>query len=553
MGGLNKITKDNFYDSVIIGGGPAGLTAAIYLARGGCRVLVIEKEIFGGQITITDEIVNYPGVKKTSGKELSEIMLGQAEEFGAGFMLAEVDSINADGEIKSVHTSRGEFFCFGILIATGAHPRKVGFKGEDEFKGRGVAYCATCDGEFFSGKEIFVIGGGYAAAEESVFLTKFARHVTVFVRESDFTCASSVAEKTKYHEKITVFYDTVVEEAGGENGLEYIRCKNTVNGQTKEFRAEKNENFGLFVFVGYSPDTKLIKNIADLDEQGYVITDLSRMTTADGIYAAGDVCVKPLRQVVTAVGDGAVAATELEKYISAMQAKYNITPEQPVKRKVVNKNEKNFTVKENDDFFTDDIKQQLNVLFERMKQKLILKLYLDNRRVSAELKDFITKFVNLTDKLTAEISDNNVPETTAPCIRIFSEDGADSGLAFHGIPGGHEFTSFVLGIYNAGCEGQKIDESIADEIKKISKKVDMKIIVSLSCTMCPELVTACQRIAAMNKNIGAEVYDIRHFPYLKEKYNIMSVPCLVVNDNSVFFGRKNISQVLSIITGELSR
>ena len=226
-----KINPEDLYDVIVIGGGPAGLTAAIYLARAKYRVLILEKEQFGGQITITDEVVNYPGIGKTSGKALTDTMRRQAEAFGAECLLGEAKSIDVNDEVKTVHTSRGDFNCLGILIATGAHPRTIGFKGEEEHKGQGVAYCATCDGEFFTDKEIFVIGGGFAAAEESVFLTKFARHVTILIRTDDFTCAASVAEKAKNNKKITVITDTVVEEVSGENGLNYIRYKNTKTGK----------------------------------------------------------------------------------------------------------------------------------------------------------------------------------------------------------------------------------------------------------------------------------------------------------------------------------
>ena len=203
---------ENLYDVIVIGGGPAGLTAALYLARAKYRVLVLEKDQFGGQISITHEVVNYPGIVNVSGKHLTETMRQQAENFGAEFMLAEATGLELSEEIKTVHTNRGDYRCLGILLATGAHPRTVGFQGEEEHKGRGVAYCATCDGEFFTGKEVFVTGGGYAAAEESVFLTKFARHVTILVRKDDFSCAASVAEQAKNHEKITVLYNTVMEE-----------------------------------------------------------------------------------------------------------------------------------------------------------------------------------------------------------------------------------------------------------------------------------------------------------------------------------------------------
>ena len=198
----------NLYDVIIIGGGPAGLTAALYLARAKYRTLVLEKEKFGGQITITHEVVNYPGVYKTSGAQLTETMRKQAESFGAEFMLAEVESLDMAGDIKTVKTARGDLKAFGVLLATGAHPRMVGFKGEADFRGRGVAYCATCDGEFFTGKEVFVVGGGFAAAEEAVFLTKYARHVTILVRKDDFSCAQSVADHAKNHPNLTVLYNT---------------------------------------------------------------------------------------------------------------------------------------------------------------------------------------------------------------------------------------------------------------------------------------------------------------------------------------------------------
>lgn len=199
---------ENLYDAVVIGGGPAGLTAALYLARARYRVLVLEKEQFGGQITITDEVVNYPGVARISGRALTENIRRQAEAFGAEFLLTEATALDLTGDIKTVQTARGAFRCFCVLLATGAHPRQVGFQGEEEYKGRGVAYCATCDGEFFTGKDVFVVGGGYAAAEESVFLTKFARHVTILMRAEDFTCAEAVAEPARRHEKITILPQT---------------------------------------------------------------------------------------------------------------------------------------------------------------------------------------------------------------------------------------------------------------------------------------------------------------------------------------------------------
>ncbi|MBE6650659.1 MAG: FAD-dependent oxidoreductase [Ruminococcaceae bacterium] len=539
---------DNLYDVVIIGGGPAGLTAALYLARAKYRVLVLEKEQFGGQIAITHEVVNYPGLAKTGGKELTDTIQQQAESFGAEFMLAEATGFDVSEDIKAVHTNRGDFRCFGILLATGAHPRTVGFQGEEEYKGRGVAYCATCDGEFFTGKEIFVVGGGYAAAEESVFLTKFARHVTILIRNDDFSCAASVADQAKMHEKITVLTNTVMEEVSGANGLTYARYKNTVTGEVTEYRSE--DSFGVFVFVGYAPATEIVRGTVELNEQGYIITDGSQKTSAEGIYAAGDVCIKPLRQVVTATGDGALAATELEKYVAAMQRKTGLRADVPVpkqsKPKAAADTQGSSTSEE---LFTAEMRRQLDTVFSRMEKTLLLRLYLDNRPISAELEGFITSLTALSDKLHPEVYDRQADESFAPCVEVCFADGTPTGLAFHGVPGGHEFTSFVLGLYNAAGPGQDMDPDIREMIAGITQKTDIKILVTLSCTMCPDLVAATQKIAASNPNVCAHVYDIHHFEDLKNRHKVMSVPCLVVNDETVSFGKKNIRQVLELIRG----
>ena len=533
----------NLYDVIIVGGGPAGLTAALYLARAKYRVLVLEKEQLGGQIAITHEVVNYPGIAKTSGKALTDTIQQQAEHFGAEFMLAEATGFDLSGDIKTVHTNKGDYRCFGILLATGAHPRTIGFKGEEEHKGRGVAYCATCDGEFFTGKEIFVVGGGYAAAEESVFLTKFARHVTILVRKDDFSCAASVADQAKNHEKITVLTNTVMEEVSGENGLTYARYKNTSTGEVSEYKSE--ESFGVFVFAGYAPATEAVKGIVELNEQGYIVTDASQKTSADGVYAAGDVCIKPLRQVVTATSDGALAATELEKYVAAVHQKTGLRADASVTRQgkptvTVNTHEPAGT----GELFTEEMRQQLDTVFSRMERPLLLKLYLDTRPISEELENFMTALAELSDKLELVVCDRQAEESFAPCVEVCQADGTPTGLAFHGVPSGHEFTSFVLGLYNAAGPGQALDEATREQITAITNRTDMKILVTLSCTMCPDLVVATQRIAAANPNVSAHVYDIRHFEDLKNRYKVMSVPCMVLNDDKVSFGKKSISQIL---------
>lgn len=552
------VDTKNLYDVVIIGGGPAGLTAAIYLTRAKYRVLVLEKEQFGGQIVITHEVVNYPGVGTGSGKALTDTMYQQAEYFGAEFLIAEATELQLDGDVKVVRTNRGDYKCLGVLLATGAHPRIVGFRGEEEYKGRGVAYCATCDGEFFTGKQVFVIGGGFAAAEESVFLTKFASHVTILIRGEDFSCAEAVAEKARQHEKIDVITNTVVEEVSGESGLNYIRYKNNVTDEVTEYRAKEGENFGVFVFAGYAPETDLVKGIAQLNEQGYIVTDKSQKTSIDGLYAAGDICIKPLRQVVTATSDGALAATELEKYVSKVQERTGIRTQDPIVREKALAGERKDTkhVEETaqkrtsdesvDGIFDAQMRAQLETVFSRMENSLVLKLYLDDRTVSQELEAYVESLVAMTDKLTLQVVKEH-HELYVPCVRLYRQGDVYTGLAFHGAPGGHEFSSFVLGMYNAAGPGQAIEEDVKKRVQDLKHPVDIKILVTLSCSMCPDLVVAAQHLAAISDMITTEVYDVRHFESLGKEYNVMSVPCMVINDEHVLFGKKTMQQVLEII------
>ena len=534
----------NLYDVVVIGGGPAGLTAGIYLARARYRVLIIEKETFGGQITITSEVVNYPGVARASGKELTETMRRQAESFGAEFLLAEVTGLDLSGDVRKISTSKGDYECFGVLIATGAHPRTVGFQGELDFRGHGVAYCATCDGEFFTGKEVFVVGGGFAAAEEAVFLTKYASHVTILIRGDDFKCAKATADEARNHPKITVLTHTSVVSVEGDGVLRKLTYRNSESGETTVFQPD-NDTFGIFVFAGYAPSTELARNLVECNEQGYIVTDRQQQTSVAGVYAAGDVCIKNLRQVVTAVGDGALAATELEKYCAQMQKKTGRKPVPPVTR-IRTQNAAQETVPTSKTtLFTPDMIQQLNTVFGRMASPLALELALDGRPVSRELEAYIEELAALTDKLSVVKSTQS--GSGLPRVRVLRADGTDAGIAFHGVPGGHEFTSFVLGLYNAAGPGQPISEESRARAAAIDRDISMTICVSLTCTMCPELVTAAYRIAALNPKVRVDVYDLNHFPELRDRWQVMSVPCFVVNDEKPMFGKKNVEELLDIL------
>ncbi len=533
--------KDNFYDAIIIGGGPAGLSAAIYMARAKYKTLVLEKNKFGGQITITSEVVNYPGVYHTSGEELTKEMQRQAATFGAEFLLCDVKGFDKNNDSFTVKTDKGEFDTLGVIIASGASPRMVGFKGEDEFKGRGVAYCATCDGEFFTDKDIYVVGSGFAACEESLFLTRFARKIYMLIRGAGFSCTGSVVEEVKSHEKIELFYSTCVKEVYGENYVKGI----ILDKEGEEQRFSDENGIGVFVFAGYAPASENFADIIELNEQKYIITDENKKTNLDGVYAAGDICIKNLRQVVTAVSDGATAATSLEKHVAAEYDRLAIPKRE---YSIPQKEEKADTSSKEDDgaFISADIKEQLAPVFSRFESDIKLKYRLDDRDISSEVKGFMSEFSGLSKNITCQ-KDDDLKVKALPSISIFSGDEKFTGVSFHGVPGGHEFNSFVVGLYNAAGPGQMIAEEDVIRIKGIDKKFNIDLAVTLSCTNCPELVMAVERVALLNDSISLDIYDLPHYEELKSRHSIMSVPCMIINDEQVHFGKKNISEVLSIL------
>lgn len=546
----------NLYDVVIVGAGPAGLSAAIYMARAKYRVLVLEKAGIGGQITITSEIVNYPGVELTSGKELTEKMRMQAENFGAEFVLAEVLQMELEGDIKTLHTTRGDYQALGVILAPGANPRKLGFQGEKEFQGRGVAYCATCDGEFFTGKKVFVIGGGFAAVEESIFLTKYASHVTIIVRGKQFSCAGTLVDSLKSYDKIDVIFETELVEAGGEGALQYAKFRQKTTGRQWEYRAEEGDTFGIFVFAGYVPNTGWIGNGVGLNEQGYILTDSSQKTNVEGVYAAGDVCVKNLRQVVTAVSDGAVAATSLEKAVAEKHGRLGI-PELYQAKKQEEKAAPDTVsaaasvekqTEEDRRFINSAIRSQLSGVFAKFSSHVMVRAWLDDSPLAAEMQGFLEEFTEITDRVSWEKASVGKQGLIYPAMELLKEDGRSSGIFFHGVPGGHEFNSFVIALYNVAGPGQEVDQETAESIQSIGKEINIKVLVSLSCTMCPESVMASQKIASRSGKVTAEMFDLAHFPELKEKYRVMSVPCIVLNDEKVIFGKKNIKEMMEMIS-----
>lgn len=536
---------DTVYDAIIVGGGPAGLSAAIYMARARFHVLVIEKEKMGGQITITSEVVNYPGIFHTSGEKLTSEMIRQAKAFGAEFLSADVTGLELEGDYKTVHTSRGDFKALGIIYAGGAHPRLAGFTGETEFRGHGVAYCATCDGEFFTGRTIFVIGGGYAAVEEGLFLTKYGKKIIMVIRGDDFSIDSAAVEELKEHPQVTILYHTQVEKVEGDSAVRRVVLKDRKTGEETVYTADDGDFYGVFVFVGYAPENGLLQGKVDLNPQGYVMTDRDQKTNIDGVYAAGDICVKNLRQVVTAVSDGAVAATSLEKYLGSQYRKLHM--KRTYVKKVEPKEEPKAEAAKAEEgaFLDDDTRGALKPVLDRFEKPITLRLYKDDSELSYEDEKLLKELASLSDKVSYEMK--NAEPGLEHTISIVRNDGTEAGLYFHGVPGGHEFNSFILAMYNTAGPGQDIGEDNEKRIAAIQDKKDVTIAVSLSCTMCPDLVAAAERIAAASDKVTVHVYDLAHYPDLQNKYNIMSVPCLIVNDKDIHFGKKGVAELLDIL------
>ena len=301
-------------DLIIIGGGPAGLSAAIYAKRALLDTVVLEQEALGGQVIITSEIDNYPGVPHTDGFTLTEAMRSQATDLGADIRMECVQSVERDDdELFHVTSDQQEYVAKTVILAGGATPRHAGFAGEEDYAGRGVSYCATCDGMFFRGREVFVVGGGNSAAEEALFLTRFASKVTMIVRKDHMRAQASVIQQIEQNDKADVRYQTAVSKVDGENGITKVTFRNTADDT--EYIEQFSQGVGVFVFVGRVPATGLISDFVDLTPVGYVLADERMATKTPGLFVAGDVRDKPLRQIVTAASDGAVAATSAAAFL----------------------------------------------------------------------------------------------------------------------------------------------------------------------------------------------------------------------------------------------
>lgn len=308
------------YDVIIIGAGPAGLSAGLYAARAGMKTLIIEKETAGGQMATTDSIDNYPGsIEDAKGLSLSARMREQTLSFGAEIVMDEIKSTDLEAQPKVLTGGKKEYTAHTVIFATGANPRKLGIPGEAEYTGRGVAYCATCDGPFYSGVPIYVVGGGDSAFDEGLFLAKFGSKVTIVYRGDKPRAAQALQDKVAEKENIEVVLNTDLVEISGENGVERMVMKNSKTGEETVVDIPMSEGgFGVFIFAGYLPNTALLEGKVDL-ERGYVVTNDDMETKIPGVYAAGDMRKKSVRQVVTAVGDGAIAAIRAGKFVEELE------------------------------------------------------------------------------------------------------------------------------------------------------------------------------------------------------------------------------------------
>lgn len=300
------------HDIIIVGAGPAGLTAALYALRADKSVLLIEKENFGGQITHSPKVENYPTLMEISGNELAQMMLDQVMEHGADIELAEVTSVIDGADVKKVITDMGEFEAGAVIICSGSKHRHLGLERENELIGKGVSYCAVCDGAFFSGADVAIVGGGNTALQEAIMLSEYCTHVTMIQNLSFMTGEARLVAQLEKRSNVTMIFDTVVTELVGDGKLEALKLRNSKTGEDSALKVE-----GLFVAIGQQPENECFENLTKLNEYGYIVADERCVTDTEGVFVAGDCRTKAVRQITTACSDGAVAALAACRYIDS--------------------------------------------------------------------------------------------------------------------------------------------------------------------------------------------------------------------------------------------
>ncbi|WHO86317.1 FAD-dependent oxidoreductase [Limosilactobacillus oris] len=543
----------HLYDLIIVGAGPAGLSAGLYAGRATLDTLILEGDTVGGQVTTTSVVYNYPAVEKVDGTQLMNQMQKQVTDFGVTIAHDQVEKYQLADEVKLLVGKSGqEYRARSVIIATGAQPRTVGFSGENEFRGRGVAYCSTCDGELFSGLQIFVIGGGYAAAEEADYLSRFGKHVTVLVRGDHFSCPPLMAARALNNPKVSVKYNTEVKQVTGDDYVTAATLVNNKTGKETVYHVDDGDNtFGIFIYVGTKPATEKLQGLVDLNDQGYIKATADGATNVPGVYAAGDVIVKNLRQIITAASDGAVAATAAEQYVTAQKQRQGVpihtapvkTATQPVGQTTDLEHQEKVSPHQGN-WLTTEIDSQLKPIFARLTKPVTLEVNTDGSALSQQLLSFTTEFASLDDHLTVKTKEGQ--GELLPLLKLLDADGQDTGLHYAGIPTGHELNSLVLGVYNVAGPGQTIDPALADRIKRLPA-AKIRIGVSLTCHFCPDVVAACQRMASLNPGITATMIDLQHFPDLRKSKKIMSVPATMINDAPVIFGSQSLEQLVAAV------
>lgn len=547
------MTEQHLYDLIIVGAGPAGLSAGLYAGRATLDTLIIEGDTVGGQVTTTSVVYNYPAVEKVDGTKLMNQMQRQVTDFGVAIKHDQIDKYDVTGEVKTLTGKSGQTYqARSVIIATGANPRKVGFPGEDEFRGRGIAYCSTCDGELFTGLQIFVVGGGYAAAEEADYLSRFGKHVTVLVRGDHFTCPPLTAARALNNPKVSVEYNTEVKKVDGDDYLTSATLVNNKTGKETVYHVDEGDNtFGMFIYVGTQPATQNLDGIVELDQHGYIKTDDEGATNVPGVYAAGDVIVKSLRQIITAAADGATAATAAEAYVTAQKQKQGIPIHAAVDKKpaktvgqTTQLDHQEEVTPHQGNWLTADIDQQLRPIFDRLTKNITFQVNTNDSDLSQQLVSFVTEFAGLDDHFT--VTNVKGDDQYLPMLKLLDGDGNDTGLHYAGIPTGHELNSLVLGVYNVAGPGQTIAPEMVERIKKLGP-VDIWIGVSLTCHFCPDVVAACQHMAALNPGITATMIDLQHFPELRKEKKIMSVPATMIGDDPVIFGSQSLEELVTAV------
>ena len=520
------VQDENLYDVIVIGGGPAGLTAGLYLARARYRVLILEKADFGGQITITDEVVNYPGVGTTSGRALTATMRRQAQDFGAEFLSAEATGLDVEGDVKVVHTSRGDLRTFGILVATGASPRKLGFEGESEYAGRGVAYCATCDGEFFTGREVLVIGGGFAAAEEAVFSPNTparsrswcARTTSPAMRRwpprrrttRRSRCATTPCSTASPPGRAADRGDDPRRGVRGRRDVAAVRgaahsassyspvtCPPPIWCAASSNLTSRGRWSRTAI---WRPRCRACMRRAICASRTYGRSSPRRPTVQSRPWNwSGTPPQMSERTGLVPPRPVDSAYERRERDAAASAARSGTSPAPAPTRDGGSADAASGAVGKSSGFFNDAIRKQLDVVFGRMARPVTLRLDLDGSPLSAQLDGFIGELASLgggkiaverhTAASDAAYDPAGVLPEALPCVRMCVADGdgdvRPTGLAFHGVPSGHEFNSFVLGLYNAAGPGQALDADATARIAAIKEPVNIMLLVSLTCHDVP--------------------------------------------------------------------